>query len=130
MFLSFSINLSITFVLKTSVHQQQTLPSSISLHGTGIFLPSFNSCSVLDSTDALPILIPLAKKITMFLAVINLRRFVCRHALLFITIKTITYTLNYKEEERVEIKKEEEWGSGRGDGEGVLIHKISPRGVL
>jgi hypothetical protein len=41
----------------------------------------------------------------MFLAAINLNSLVLRHILSFPTIKTIKYTINYPEEERVEIEK-------------------------
>jgi hypothetical protein len=106
-----SPNLSITFVLKTSLHQQQTLPSSSSLHGTDN-LPSQLQFPVLSwmVQTPFPILIALGRELTIFLAVINLRHLVRRHILVFPTIKTVNYTLNYTNEERVEIKRKKKEG--------------------
>jgi hypothetical protein len=62
-----------------------------------------------------PILIALAKELTIFLASINLRRLVRWYIFLFPTIKTVNYTLNYTKKERVETKrKKREWRSERG----------------
>jgi hypothetical protein len=51
----------------------------------------------------------LAKKINVFVAVINLRNFVRRHIILAPIIKTLNYTLNYTKEDRVEIEKKKNW---------------------